>query len=63
LNQFGGDAVHPQVGVAGPRGQRGRQRGLGELVSRQGKEFGIDPSARSHGSTVVAAARAALDAL
>ena len=63
LDEFGGDAMHAQVGMAGARGERGRQRSVGELVSRQRKEFGIDPSARSHAPTVVASTRPACDGL
>jgi hypothetical protein len=63
LDELGGDAVHPQIGMAGTRGERSRQRSVGELVARQREEFGIDSSARSHGSTVVASARAACDGL
>jgi hypothetical protein len=49
--------------MAGTRGERSRQRSVGELVARQREEFGIDSSARSHGSTVVVSARAACDGL
>ena len=52
LDDFGVDALNSQVRVAGPgRGCR-RQCGLGELVSRQAQEVGIDPPIRCHGSTV-----------
>ena len=55
LHDLGGDAVNPQVGVAGPGGDGRRQRGVGELVARQPEEVGIDSAGRCHATTVVAA--------
>ena len=54
LHDLGGDAVNPQVGVAGAGGRGRRQRGVGQLVPRQREEVGVDTSARCHASTVVA---------
>ena len=60
LHDLGGDPVNAQVGVAGPGGHRRGQRGVGELVSRQRKEVGIDSAVRCHATTVVAAHRCEL---
>ena len=47
--------MNTQVGVACPGGDRGRQRSVGEVVSRQPEEVGIDSAGRCHATTVVAA--------
>jgi hypothetical protein len=47
--------VNTQVGIAGPGGGRGGQGGVGEMMSRQPEEVGIDSAGRCHATTVVPA--------
>ena len=54
LDDLGGDAVNPQVGVAGAGGERRRQRGVGQLVPRQREEVGIDTRRAVTALTVMA---------
>ena len=54
LDVLGGDPVNPEVGVARTGSQRGRHRGIGQQMARQGQEVGVNPSQRSHGYTVMA---------
>ena len=56
LDDFGGEGMHPQVGVAGPTGSGRGQGGLGEPAQRQGQEVLVDPGCLgTHRSTVNAA--------
>ena len=50
LHDLRRDAVNAQVGVARPGSGGGRQRRVGEFVSPQPEEVGIDSSGRCHGS-------------
>ena len=52
LDDFGGEPVNPQVGVAGAGRIGRRQRGVGQLVAGQTQKVGIDPPVRCHRSTV-----------
>jgi hypothetical protein len=45
--------MNPQVGVARTGSQRGRYRGLGQLMARQRQKVGVNSSQRSHGYTVI----------
>jgi hypothetical protein len=63
LDDLGGDAVDPQVGVARACGRCRRQRCVGQLVTRQCEEVGINTSARCHASTVVATSSSGPDDL
>ncbi len=55
LHDLRRDAVNTQVGVACPGGDRRGQRSVGEVMSRQPEEVGIDSAGRCHATTVVAA--------